>query len=213
MTNRRPVLVFDFGNVVAFFDYTRATARLGESVGLSGEALLSQLREGGLNRLLAEYERGDLSSREFSSQFRVMCGLPISHEEFVDAWSDIFSLNTAVAEIVVSLRKQGYTLVLGSNTNELHAARFRIQFSEILACFDGLILSFEVGHLKPTPPFYLACAKAVGASPGDCLFIDDLSENVEGARAAGFQGLVFQDALNLVEDLRTLGVHFESHQS
>ena len=86
-------------------------------------------------------------------------------------------------------RRQGYTLVLGSNTNDLHAAHFRRQFADALAHFDRLVLSYEVGHIKPSAAFYHACVEAAGARPDECVFIDDLPENVEGAAPPGSSAL------------------------
>ncbi|MCA1686035.1 MAG: HAD family phosphatase [Planctomycetia bacterium] len=128
------------------------------------------------------------------------------HEEFARAWSDIFCLNEPVAALVRNLKASGYPLILGSNTNELHASQFRRQFRETLTHFDRLVLSYEIGHIKPSAEFYLTCARAADAAPGDCLFIDDLPENVEGARSAGLSGLLYQDVTTLLNDLRSLGV-------
>src|SRR5205823_3917086 len=128
------------------------------------------------------------------------------HDEFAAAWSDIFWLNEPVARLVASLKGRGYTLVLGSNTNDLHATHFRRLFAETLAHFDRVVLSYEVGHIKPSSAFYLACAEAAGAPPEDCVFIDDLPENVEGARAAGLTGVLYRDHDTLLADLRQLGM-------
>ena len=100
--------------------------------------------------------------------------------------------------------------MLGSNTNDLHAAQFRRQFAETLANFDRLVLSYEVGHFKPSAAFYLACAEAAGAEPGDCVFIDDLLENVEGAQAAGLVGILFRDTVTLIRDLAAIGIDMPS---
>jgi glucose-1-phosphatase len=203
---RRPALIFDFGNVLAFFDYRKAAEHLGRPLGLSGEAFLERVRSLGFSSLVARYERGQTSARAFSKAVTELAGLKISHEEFAAAWSDIFWLNEPVARLAAGLKRQGYTLVLGSNTNDLHAAQFRRQFAGTLALFDRLVLSFEIGHSKPSAAFYLACAKAASAAPEDCLFIDDLSENVAGARAVGMSGLVFLDSARLEADLERLGI-------
>jgi putative hydrolase of the HAD superfamily len=206
MNNRTPALIFDFGNVVAHFDYRKACARLGRPRGLSGEALLERARGLGFSPLVQEYERGKMSAEAFSRGVASLVGLEITHDEFVLAWADIFALNEAVAEVIAELKGRGYTLVLGSNTNELHATHFRRQFAATLAHFDRLILSYEIGHIKPYAEFYHACAGAAGAAPAECLFIDDLSENVEGARAVGMPGVVFRDVPSLLAALRARGV-------
>lgn len=209
MNTRRPVLIFDFGNVLAFFDYTRACDRLGPRVGLSGADFLLRLRERGLTPLLQDYERGSISSLEFSESVSALAGLDIPHHEFATAWADIFGLNEPVAALVRELRSQGYTLVLGSNTNDLHAVQFRRQFADTLAHFHELVLSYEVGLIKPSAEFYHACASAAKAAPGDCVFIDDMPENIDGARAAGLMGVHYQGVPNLLEELDALGVELD----
>jgi glucose-1-phosphatase len=203
---RRPALIFDFGNVVAHFDYARACAALGEPRGLTGPELLDRARGRGLDPLVRAFESGRLTAEAFSSEARRLLGLETPHEEFAAAWADIFWLNEPVARLIADLKSRGYTLVLGSNTNDLHAAQFRCQFAATLAHFDALVLSFELGQLKPSASFYQACATAAGAAPGDCVFIDDLPENIDGARAAGLKGLLFRDVPMLVEELQRLGV-------
>jgi putative hydrolase of the HAD superfamily len=206
MPARRPALIFDFGNVVAFFDYSRACETFGRPLGLTGDAFLGTLRDRGLNGLVRRYECGAMSSEAFTRAVAALADLDLTHDAFAAAWSDIFRLNRPVAELIVALKRRGYRLVLGSNTNELHARQFRRQFADILGHFDRLVLSYEVGHVKPSAPFYHACAEAAGADRGDCVFIDDLPENVDGARRAGLRGVHFRDVPGLLRDLAALGV-------
>ncbi len=213
MKVRRPALIFDFGNVFAFFDYTRACESLGARMGLTGAGFLEHVRQRGFMPLLQSYERGAIGSAAFSRSFSELAQLEIPHDEFAVAWSDIFWLNEPVAALVRSLKDRGYTLVLGSNTNDLHASHFRRQFAEALTAFDHLILSYEVGHSKPATEFYLACANAAGAAAGDCVFIDDMPENVKGANDAGMTGIQFRDVPTLVADLLTLNVEVDVPKS
>ncbi|WP_406696070.1 HAD family phosphatase [Singulisphaera sp. Ch08] len=202
----RPVLIFDFGNVVAYFDYRKACDVLGRPLGLSGEALLELARSRNFVAILQEYESGAITPERFSERFCKLVGLELPHQEFAAAWSDIFWLNEPMAQLVEFLKQQGYRLVLGSNTNALHAARFQSQFAQTLAHFDHLVLSHEIGHLKPSAEFYHACAKVAGEVPASCLFIDDLAENVEGAKAAGLSALHFTEFPKLLSDLVAAGV-------
>ncbi|MDB5349014.1 MAG: haloacid dehalogenase superfamily protein subfamily variant 3 with third motif having or [Planctomycetota bacterium] len=202
----QPALIFDFGNVFAFFDYTRMGTTLGKSLGLSGEQFLDRIRQAGFTPLLQAYESGKMPAEEFGQAVCALVGLELSHDEFASAWRDIFWLNEPVVKLIADLRASGYTLVLGSNTNELHATHFLQQFAEALAPFHHLVLSYKVGQIKPATSFYLACAKAAGEAPEACIFIDDLPENVAGANAAGLRGVLFQDVPTLKDDLRQLGV-------
>ncbi|MBV8555902.1 MAG: HAD family phosphatase [Planctomycetaceae bacterium] len=207
-SSRRPALIFDFGNVVAHFDYAKTCAHFGRRLGISGEAFLERVRSRGLTPLVQHYESGRMNAGAFSRAVCALAGLVLTHDEFASAWSDIFRPNEPIGRLIPILKRRGYTLVLGSNTNDLHAAQFRAQFAETLVHFDHLVLSYEIGHLKPSAPFYLACAEATGVPPESCIFIDDLVENVEGAREVGLIGLHFRDMPTLLDDLAALGVEF-----
>jgi putative hydrolase of the HAD superfamily len=206
---KRPALIFDFGNVIAHFDYRKAAGRLGDRLGISGEDLLKKLRPLGFSDLLKSYESGTIPAESFSKGVADLIGLEVTHDEFAVAWADIFTANASIAPLIGRLKAEGYTLVLGSNTNDIHARQFRRQFAETLAHFDRLVLSYEVGQIKPSAAFYLACAEAAEADPADCVFIDDLAENVEGARAAGLLGVLYQSTEGLIADLSGLGVDID----
>ena len=127
----RPALIFDFGNVVAFFDWRLAAETLGRRLGMSADVYLEHARNRGLTPLSARYERGELSTEAFSEQARRLLAEDLAHEEFAAAWVDIFSLNAPVARLIADLKANGYSLVLGSNTNDLHATHFRREFAEV----------------------------------------------------------------------------------
>src|SRR5690348_10528156 len=97
---KRPALIFDFGNVVAHFDYRKAAETLGRLRGVAGETFLEQIRPARFATLVAQYETGQLTSEAFSSQFCALAGLEIAHADFAAAWSDIFWLNEPVAALV-----------------------------------------------------------------------------------------------------------------
>jgi putative hydrolase of the HAD superfamily len=203
---RRPALIFDFGNVLAHFDYTTAAEILGSRLEMSANDFMEHAKSLGFRELADQFECGRLSPEAFSQTLCKRAGLEITHDEFVEAWSDIFWLNEPVAALVEDLKSRGYRLVLGSNTNVLHAEHFRWKFAEALSHFNRLVLSYEVGGMKPSPSFYHACAFAAGVSPGECLFVDDLEVNVQGARSVGMRGIQYRDYPTLVDDLGQLGI-------
>lgn len=213
MNAKRPVLVFDFGNVVAFFDYSRACEDFGARVGLSGSVFYQRLQERGIKPLALEYERGGMTSAQFAAEVARLAECDFPFDDFATAWSNIFWLNEPVARIAAQLKHRGYPLLLGSNTSELHANHFRRAFQQALSVFDPLILSYEIGHLKPSQEFYHACAAAANAAPEECVFIDDMPENVEGARRAGLQGVLYRDPASLIAALGELGVEVAGLQA
>jgi putative hydrolase of the HAD superfamily len=203
---RQPVLIFDFGNVVSFFDYLRACERFGRALGLTGAALRERLQERGFAELHDRFERGEIDPEAFAASVMALAGLELAYDEFVRGWEDIFWLNEPVARLIEALDARGYSLLLGSNTNILHAAYFRRKFAPTLDRFHRLVLSHEVGRMKPDAVFYEACVAAACVPAGSCVFIDDLPANVEGARRAGLEALHYRDTPTLIADLRRLGV-------
>ena len=62
---------------------------------------------------------------------------------------------------------------------------------EYAGFFERIVDSLDIGVRKPEVAAYSAAVEILGAQPGRVLFIDDLTANVEGARAAGLQGFRF----------------------
>jgi FMN phosphatase YigB (HAD superfamily) len=203
---REPVLIFDFGNVVGFFDYLRACERFGKHLGMTGPAFRDLLIERGFARLLAEFESGRIEPEAFADRVMERSGIRLPFSDFVRAWEDIFWENESIARLIIFLKSKGYPLYLGSNTNRLHAAHYRRQFAATLDLFDGFILSHEVGHMKPAREFFDACVRAAGVPASSHVFIDDIAENVEAAREAGLHAIRYVDTPNLMIGLARAGV-------
>lgn len=70
----------------------------------------------------------------------------------------------------------------------------------------GVTVSGEVGLIKPDERIYRLHAETFGLIPAATLFIDDSAKNVEGAKAAGWNALLFTGADRLAEDLKGLEV-------
>ena len=77
----------------------------------------------------------------------------------------------------------------------------RARFGEL---FDAVVISAEVGLRKPDPRIYLLAAERLGVPPEECVFVDDLLHNAEGARAVGMEALVHRSAEFTVPNLEAL---------
>jgi 2-haloacid dehalogenase len=75
-----------------------------------------------------------------------------------------------------------------------------------LAEFDGAIVSGDERLLKPQPEIYNLLLSRYGLTAGDCIFIDDSRENVEGARAVGMHAIHFAEPMDLAAELRRHGI-------
>jgi 2-haloacid dehalogenase len=70
----------------------------------------------------------------------------------------------------------------------------------------GVTVSGEIGMIKPDRRIYDHHTAAFGLDPSATIFIDDSPNNVSGAKAAGWQAVLFQDAKTLEEDLERFGI-------
>ncbi|MBP0614800.1 HAD family phosphatase [Jiella sp. KSK16Y-1] len=70
----------------------------------------------------------------------------------------------------------------------------------------GVTVSGDVGEIKPDRAIYDIHAESFGIDPARALFIDDTAKNVEGARAAGWQGVHFVSPERLARALADLGL-------
>ena len=75
---------------------------------------------------------------------------------------------------------------------------------EIRALFDAVVISAEVGLHKPQPEIFLLAAERLGAQPQDCVFVDDLRENCEGAEAVGMTAILHRDPEATIERLEEI---------
>jgi putative hydrolase of the HAD superfamily len=195
-------IVFDFGNVVAFFDHRLTTQRLRDHGEFDPDELHAYIYGGSLED---DYEAGRISSEEFIERVREKGRLQCPPDVVTACYTDIFWPNADIAELLPRLKRR-YRLLLASNTTELHSNHFRRQFAATLRHFDEIVLSHAVGARKPSPAFYEHCRARAGCRAAECVFIDDLPTNVEGARACGWHGVVYRGAADLSERLDALGV-------
>jgi putative hydrolase of the HAD superfamily len=70
--------------------------------------------------------------------------------------------------------------------------------------FDAVVISAEVGMRKPEERIFLHAAELLGLEPGECVFIDDIAENVAAAQAAGLVGVQHRTAQETAERLTEL---------
>ncbi|MNT59631.1 Alpha-D-glucose-1-phosphate phosphatase YihX [compost metagenome] len=57
--------------------------------------------------------------------------------------------------------------------------------------FDVVVLSSDIGMTKPNPAIFEFTATKLGLLPEECIMIDDLLLNIEGAQQTGMKGVVY----------------------
>jgi putative hydrolase of the HAD superfamily len=106
----------------------------------------------------------------------------------------------AMADAVRAARAAGIRTCLVSNSWG-DSGYERDRFGEL---FDAVVISAEVGVRKPDPAIYLLAAERIGVPPSECVFVDDLLHNADGARAVGMEGVVHRSAEFTIPRLEAL---------
>lgn len=171
--------LFDIGNVLVHFDFREAAQKFAQQSDATAEEVLQML-----SPFKDDLESGRLSDADFITQAMTRIGFRDTREEFTHIWSDIFSANPPILELVQQLVGT-HPLYLFSNTSGLHKDWLFERF-KIFSLFDDGIYSFEAGCMKPHEEFYQEAIRRFGLSPSETIYIDDLQENIATGQRLGF---------------------------
>jgi 2-haloacid dehalogenase len=108
-------------------------------------------------------------------------------------------------DVLAQLRQTGLRLYALSNwsAETFPIARRRYPFLE---WFEGIVISGDVGTIKPDPRIFEHLVARYAIEPGAAVFIDDNAVNIEAAVRLGFVARQFVDARSLRRDLEELGL-------
>lgn len=190
--------IFDFGNVVAFFDHRQACRNLAKLTNKrwSAEDIYKKMfQAGGLEE---QYDRGKISTKEFLTQIKKEFNIKAKVEEIKKAWCDIFWANDSTIKILKQLKEtKHYKLILASNTNEIHYEDFIKPLMNDLNCFDDFVLSYKIRHRKPDPEFFDCCIEKADCRPSECVYVDDREDFVNVSCELGMNGIVVDELYEL----------------
>lgn len=154
---------------------------------------------GHLRQLLPSDRRQELNDLSMSSDYGY-----ISRQEYFDKASEIMGMSSAELEAITTKQhirnellvdylksmKSDYKIGLLSNVGSdvMDGLFSPLEQAEL---FDAVVLSSDIGMTKPNPDIFALTALKLGVLPEECIMIDDLLVNVEGARQAGMKGVVY----------------------
>jgi putative hydrolase of the HAD superfamily len=194
-------LLFDLGKVLVDFNFQTGVEALHACCSISRDRFEQVLWDAWIRR----YERGEISTAEFHDYLCQATNLNMPLSEFCRTWSSVFLPGLLVSEELLVSLKRTYPMILVSNTNEAHIEFIRSNY-RVLDYFDHLILSYEVGSLKPDCKIFEHAIQATGL-PAECLFFtDDREENIAAARQLGMCAHHFNGEAQLIEALQAAGV-------
>jgi HAD superfamily hydrolase (TIGR01509 family) len=139
----------------------------------------------------AQRDMMGMSSVEWSRYVRDRLGVDMDPEviseavanRVADVYRERLPLLPGAVEAVKSLAEE-WPLGLASSSNR-HVIDLVLELAEIAGAFKVTVSSEEVGAGKPAPDVYLEAARRLGVDPAACVAIEDSTNGIRSAHAAG----------------------------
>jgi len=192
------VVIFDLGKVLVDFDYAIAVRRIAARGRVTAEEFGGFIASA---PLLFRYELGLLTSEDFYKQVCDFTAFSGNFDEFSLAFGDIFVPIEPMVKLHGAVRKRGMPTFILSNTNELAVRHVRRSYP-FFSLFQGYILSYEHGVMKPEPRIYEIAERVTGRQGAEILYLDDRPENITAAVERGWQVILQETPEKTLDAMR-----------
>lgn len=186
-------IIFDLGKVLFNVDYS-LTIKSFEDLGI--QDLGSLYAENSHHVIFDQYERGEVSTSQFTAKIREYMPVSVSDRDVANAWNTMLLDFPQTSIDLLKGLKPNYQLFLLSNTNALHFSGFhdiirRQHGIHSLECFfKKAYYSHLIGMRKPDKEIFEFVLKENDLDPSKTLFIDDFPQHVKGAEETGINGIL-----------------------
>jgi 2-haloacid dehalogenase len=199
----RSIVVFDLGGVLLDWNPRHLYRKL-----FAGD-------EAAMEHFLAtvcthEWNRCQDAGRSFAEGARLLKAEHPDKADLIDAYGGRFDEMIAgpiagSVEILAELRDRGILLYGLTNwsAETYPPARERYAF---LSWFRGILVSGEVGVIKPDPRIFELLIERFGIASESAVYIDDVAANVDAARSFGIHAIQFTTPAALRQELLRLGL-------
>jgi len=194
-------LIFDLGKVVFDLSFDKVFQFWALASGQQADAIKGRFQ---FDELFDEFERGEVSNKEFRAEISRRLGLKLTDKVFDEGWCSLY-LNTyeGINKLLGSLKKQ-YRLVALTNTNSIHEQVWKTKYRESLGYFDRIFCSHELKTRKPEKQAYQSVLDYLGLKPQRTIFLDDSYPNIEGAAQLGIKTILVESQQQMHVDLRKM---------
>ncbi|MBM3151271.1 MAG: HAD family phosphatase [Chloroflexi bacterium] len=192
-------IFIDFGGVIVRTEDKGPRTRQAERLGLTCRELEKIIFE---SETSLRASTGDIPEEAHWQAVAEALRLPRPKADKVTA--EFFAGDRADQSLLGYLRGLRPGCKVGLISNAWSGLRAWINRQGFADAFDHMVISAEVGVMKPDPRIYRLALEELAASPGESVFIDDVLTNVEAARAAGMAGIHFTQPEAAQEELKQL---------
>ena len=190
---------FDLGGVIVRTEFQVPRQQLADRLGMDYDDL---------NKIVFDSESsgrasiGEITSEEHWMSIVQRLKRPISELSLIrDEFFAGDIVDRTLVEYIRSLRGKYKTGLISNAWGDLRDFIVREKFDD---AFDRLIISAEVGAMKPDPKIFQVALDEFGVSPKEAVFVDDFLVNIEGCEKAGMKGIHFKDPQSAMQQLKKL---------
>jgi putative hydrolase of the HAD superfamily len=179
-------VIFDLGGVV-FDSPLHAIARFELDFGIPAGHVNRVVVATGATGAWSRLERGELAVAAFAPLFERECadaGHPIDALAMMARIGEAAAPRPTMLAALRALRARGFALAALTNNWQAESGRSGDR-DELRALFDAFVESAVVGVRKPDPRIYELACEALGVTPAQAVFLDDIGLNLKAARALG----------------------------
>ncbi len=201
-------VVFDFGGVLFDWQPHEFLSRLlpeRTPTPEAAHALAAAFFEG-YGGDWAAFDRGAIDPEALAQTIARRTGLPVQDtRRVIDGVPHELQPMAGTVALLRRLQAAGHALYFLSNMPEPYAQHLE-ETHDFLGLFRDGVFSARVKLIKPEPEIYAHLVQAFHIDPADTLFIDDVALNAEAARAAGWQAVHFENAVQCERELMVRGL-------
>ena len=189
-------IIFDMGNVLVNFDplYILKCHDINDPEDVDLFLKNVFYSDGWKKMDLGIYDEDDLYNDAIT---RLPTRLHSKCREILDSWYYSMTPINGMKELIKRLKDQGFDIYLLSNAGRSKDIYWnKIPGSEY---FSGEIVSAFEGCIKPDRKIYEILLNRFSLNAEECLFIDDMQANIDGARTAGIDAWLFDKDVEALE--------------
>jgi len=151
--------------------------------------------------LCTQSDLGKLSRAGFNAKVSELTGVPI--DEIVRGIESETVIDSALVAYTQELKTKGYRIACLSNGSREWTLQV-INDQELGGLYEEVILSGDLGIVKPDPRIYIQTLDKLGLTASQAVFVDDRKANTDAAEACGIRSLVFSDTPTFKKEFRVL---------
>ena len=187
-------VIFDFGNVISKTQPNTCFYDMAKITGIPADVFLQAM---GSER--AFFDLGEINAAELYSRVLKDNGYTAESADMalcqklgdmdLSSW---YAINEQVSDWALDLQKQGFKLGILSNMPGEFLERYRDGIPPFVKA-DYAVFSCDIHIIKPDVRIYQLALQGLGVKPEEAVFFDDLSKNIEAAKALGINGILWEN--------------------